>query len=338
MVRPALFRLGAETAHSLTIRLLQVAGIIPGATKVLREIYRGPEKPVKAFGLVFPNPVGLAAGYDKDGLGLHALAALGFGHIEVGTVTPRPQMGNPRPRIFRLVEDEALINRMGFPGRGAVSLARRLADRRTEGPVLGVNLGMNRETALEEASQDYLLLMRMFAPLADYLVVNISSPNTPGLRQLQAKHTLMAFLGLLGKERKAQEDLLGKHVPLLVKLSPDLTDRELDDALQVIVDTHMDGVIATNTTVGREGLRSPLAGQSGGLSGLPLKSRSTQMIRRIYSATGGNLPIVGVGGIMCPKDAQEKLDAGAVLIQVFTGLIYYGPSLIREILKTLDRN
>jgi dihydroorotate dehydrogenase len=197
---------------------------------------------------------------------------------------------------------------------------------------------MNRETALEEASQDYLLLMRMFAPLADYLVVNISSPNTPGLRQLQAKHTLMAFLGLLGKERKAQEDLLGKHVPLLVKLSPDLTDRELDDALQVIVDTHMDGVIATNTTVGREGLRSPLAGQSGGLSGLPLKSRSTQMIRRIYSATGGNLPIVGVGGIMCPKDAQEKLDAGAVLIQVFTGLIYYGPSLIREILKTLDRN
>lgn len=335
-MRPLLFRLEAETAHSLTIWLLQLAGFIPGITRILRKVYRGPGKPVKAFGLVFPNQVGLAAGYDKDGLGLHGLAALGFGHVEIGTVTPQPQKGNPRPRIFRLVEDEALINRMGFPGRGAALVARRLAGRRPDDLVLGVNMGKNRETSLEDASNDYIQLIKIFAPLVDYLVVNVSSPNTPGLRQLQAKEALRDLLGKMDRERHLQEDLLGNRVPLLVKLSPDLTDGELEDALQVIVDTHIDGVIASNTTVARPKLQSPLAGQSGGLSGLPLKSTSTRMIQQIYRTTGGNLPIIGVGGIMSPSDAQEKLDAGATLIQLYSGLVYRGPRLVREILEALN--
>jgi dihydroorotate dehydrogenase len=288
---------------------------------------------VRAFGLDFPNPVGLAAGYDKDGLGWRGLACLGFGHIELGTVTPRPQPGNIRPRLFRLVEDQALINRLGFPGRGAEFVARRLQRARPPGLVLGVNLGKNKDTPLEDAAGDYLSLVPIFAPLSDYLAINVSSPNTVGLRRLQARAALEELLTLLGKQRDEQVKRLGRMVPLMVKLAPDLTDGELDDALDVLLRVGMDGVIATNTTLDREGLRSPLAGEAGGMSGAPLRRRSSQVVCKIRQRTGGRLPVIAVGGVMNPMDAREKLEAGAALVQVYTGLIYAGPGLVKQILR-----
>jgi dihydroorotate dehydrogenase len=309
--------------------------------------FHTPQKPVQAFGLTFPNPVGLAAGYDKDGLGWRGLACLGFGHIEVGTVTPKPQPGNPRPRLFRLVEERAIINRMGFPGRGASVVAQQLrsyvpqtAQRTTCNVrpatcVIGVNLGKNKDTPLEEAATDYLALMETFAPLADYLAVNISSPNTVGLRQLQARQALQALLSVLAARRQEVVPSLGRPLPLLVKLAPDLTDAELDDALDVILATGMDGVIATNTTLARNGVRSPLAQEAGGLSGAPLHGMSTEMIRKISQRTHGRLPIIGVGGVASATDAQEKIDAGATLVQLYTGLIYEGPGLVKRIVREL---
>jgi dihydroorotate dehydrogenase len=290
---------------------------------------------VEVFGLKFQNPIGLAAGYDKDGLGWRGLACLGFSHIEVGTVTPQPQPGNPRPRLFRLVEERGLINRMGFPGVGANYVARNLRGSRPYGLVLGVNLGKNKDTPLEEAARDYLSLMQTFASLADYLAINVSSPNTLGLRSLQARDSLGDLLTLLVEQRRAQVQQLGHPLPLLVKLAPDLTDEELDDALYAILSTGMDGVIATNTTTSREGLQTPLARESGGLSGVPLRQRSTQMIRQIFARTQGKLPIIGVGGVSNVEDVKEKLDAGAALVQLYTGLIYEGPGLVQKILRGL---
>lgn len=337
LLRPVLFRLEPERAHSLTLSLLRIAAWLPPLRAGLRAWFRGPQKAVEAFGLTFSNQVGLAAGYDKDGLGWPGLALLGFGHIEVGTVTPLPQEGNPKPRVFRLQEERALINRMGFPSKGAEWVARRLSRPRSPGLVLGVNLGMNKDTPLEEAAGDYLSLLRTFAPLADYLAVNVSSPNTVGLRRLQARDHLEGLLSMLGEERACQQDELGRRVPLLVKLAPDLTDEELQDALEAILRTGMDGVIATNTTVTRPGLHSPLAGEAGGLSGAPLRTLSTCMVRRIHQSTGGDLPVIGVGGILDPAGAREKLEAGAVLVQVYTGLVYSGPGLVKKILKDLNR-
>lgn len=334
LLRPLLFRLDPEHAHALTLQLIRLAGRLPPLGALLRAWFQCPQKPVQAFGLSFPNPVGLAAGYDKDGLGWRGLANLGFGHIEIGTVTPRPQPGNPQPRVFRLLKEQAVINRMGFPGRGAAFVARQLAGRRRPGLVLGVNLGKNAATPLENAAADYLSLLQTFTPLADFLVINVSSPNTAGLRRLQARHALQELLSLLGQERQAQQAHLGRAIPLLVKLSPDLTQAELDDAVEVILRTGMDGVIATNTTLDRQGLCSPLAEEVGGLSGAPLRERSTAMIRHIHKRTEGRLPIIGVGGIMDPAGAQEKLDAGAIMIQVYTGLIYRGPGLVKEILQS----
>jgi dihydroorotate dehydrogenase len=302
---------------------------------VLRAWFAVSDKPVQVFGLRFANPIGLAAGYDKDGLGWRGLACLGFGHIELGTVTLRPQPGNPRPRIFRLPEAGGVINRMGFPGRGAEFVVRQLQGRRPAGLVLGVNMGKNKDTPLEEAAQDYLSLARLFAPLADYLVVNVSSPNTVGLRRLQARDLLEALLEALAQERQAQVQRLGRPVPVLVKLAPDLEDAELDDALAAIQSSAMDGVIATNTTVRREGLRSPLAGESGGLSGAPLHARSLTMVRQIVERTQGRLPVIGVGGVMGAAEARAMLEAGAALVQVYTGLIYAGPGLVKRILNEL---
>jgi dihydroorotate dehydrogenase len=336
LFRSILFRLDPEHAHNLTLSLLRIAARLPPVRSAVRAWFRGPEKAVEAFGLVFSNPVGLAAGYDKDGLGWPGLALLGFGHIEVGTVTPLPQEGNPKPRVFRLKEERALINRMGFPGKGAEWVARRLSWPRPPGLALGVNLGKNKETPLEEAAGDYLSLLRTFAPLADYLAVNVSSPNTVGLRRLQARAYLEALLSTLGEEQDRQQDELGRRVPLLVKLAPDLTDAELQDALEAILGTGMDGVIATNTTVSRPGLHSTLADETGGLSGAPLRALSTRMVGRIHQLTGGKLPVIGVGGILNAADAREKLDAGAVLVQVYTGLIYTGPGLVEEILLGID--
>jgi len=335
IIRPLLFRLDPERAHTLTLNLIRLAGALPPLRALLRAWYTGPQKPVQAFGLTFHNPVGLAAGYDKDGLGWRGLAALGFGHIEVGTVTLRPQPGNPKPRIFRLPQHQAVVNRMGFPGKGADFVRRQLVGPRPAGLILGVNLGKNKDTPLEEAAGDYLELMKIFAPLGDYLAINVSSPNTVGLRRLQARQELESLLNELNRERQAQEARLRHRVPMLVKLAPDLSPEELTDALDVLQQTGMDGVIATNTTIAREGIDGIHALETGGLSGAPLGQRSTQMIRQIYRHTGGNLPVIGVGGVMNAEDARQKLDAGAILVQVYTGLVYAGPGLVKQILKGL---
>jgi dihydroorotate dehydrogenase len=354
LLRSLLFRLDPETAHRLTLQLLRIGGIEP-VHSILRIVYSVPEKPVKAFGLTFKNPVGLAAGYDKDAVAIKGLSALGFGPIEVGTVTPRPQPGNPRPRLFRLPEDEAVINRMGFPGKGAVAVARSLGGRQSTSlfrlglgmfskrpsPAqravhnkmrLGINLGKNKDTPNEEAVLDYLELLQVFAPYADYLTINISSPNTVGLRQLQGRAALEGLLKQLHLQRRMEETSLDKRLPLLVKLAPDLSEQELDEAVGTIIDNRMDGIIVTNTTLGREGLRSTQRGESGGLSGAPLRPRSEAVLRQVVERVRGGIPIVSVGGIMKPDDAKRRLDIGAKLIQIYTGLIYQGPGLVKKIL------
>ena len=331
LFRPLLFQLDPEIAHHLTLQLMRLGGVQPFHS-ILQRMYTAPEKPVEALGLNFKNPVGLAAGYDKDGIAVRGLSTLGFGHIEIGTVTPRPQPGNPRPRIFRLVKDRAVINRMGFPGAGADFVAHRLLsiDRRPS-TALGLNLGKNKDTPLEEAASDYITLMQTFAPLADYLAINISSPNTVGLRRLQGREMLENLLGEIKQSR------ITYHVstPMLVKLAPDLTDEELDDAIGIILDKNMNGIIATNTTLAREGLQSKHWEETGGLSGSPLRVPSEAMLEKIVRRVNGEVPIVSVGGITSPTDAKRRLEMGATLVQVYTGLIYRGPGLVKEIIKAL---
>lgn len=347
--RPFLFRLDPERAHALTIFALRLAGAAPFLNWTLRQMYRAPEKPVEVFGLRFKNPVGLAAGYDKDGVAVAGLAALGFGHVEVGTVTPLAQDGNPKPRVFRLIEDEAVINRMGFPGRGADFVRRRIKPvdninliQRLMGvlpnrqpTILGVNLGKNKSTPNEEAVLDYLSLVQDFAPFADYLTINISSPNTVGLRQLQGREALEKLLEQVHVQRVMEQDKLQKQLPVLVKLAPDLTESELDDAVDVILRANMDGIIVTNTTLAREGLRSSHQGETGGLSGKPLAVKSEAVLRQTVERVNGKVPIVSAGGIMDPEDAKRRLDMGATLVQIYTGLVYRGPALVKEIVKAL---
>lgn len=333
LFRPFLFKLDPETAHHLTLQLMRLGGIQP-IRSILQQMYTAPEKPVEAFGLTFQNPVGLAAGYDKDGIAVRGLSTLGFGHIEIGTVTPKPQPGNPKPRVFRLVDDEAVINRMGFPGKGAQYVSNQLSvfsKNRLPSTVIGLNLGKNKDTPLEEAASDYIALMRIFAPLADYLTINISSPNTVGLRRLQGREMLESLLD------EIMQSSITYHfsTPILVKLAPDLSDDELDDAIGVILDKNMDGVIATNTTLAREGLRSMHREETGGLSGSPLRVRSEAMLEKIVRRVNGKVPIVSVGGIMNLTDAKRRLDTGATLVQIYTGLIYRGPGLVKEIINAL---
>jgi len=350
--RSLLFRLDPETAHQLTLQALRFAGNFPLSNWFLTHLYKTPSKPVYAFGLTFRNPVGLAAGYDKDAVAIKGLSTLGFGHVEVGTLTPKPQPGTPRPRVFRLLEDEAVINRMGFPGKGAAFVVKSLRGKQSNslfgsGSIrlsrdapsaprnnmkLGINLGKNKDTPNEEAVLDYLELLQCFAPYADYLAINISSPNTVGLRQLQGRAALEGLLKQLDIQRKMEEKTLEKRIPLLVKLAPDLSENELGDAVDVILDTHMDGIIATNTTLARDGLRSKHRGESGGLSGSPLRLRSEAALGQIVKRVEGKVPIVSVGGIMNPEDAKRRLDLGATLIQIYTGLIYHGPGLVKKIL------
>lgn len=356
-LRSYLFRLEPETIHHLTLQLIRRAGNFPISRWLLTQIYKPASKPVQAFGLTFKNPVGLAAGYDKDAVAIRGLGTLGFGHVEVGTVTPRPQPGNPKPRVFRLIEDEAIINRMGFPSRGSeymqtqlnpylrISLLEkffgfvprskrnmiRMIDKGDL--VLGINLGKNKDTPNEEAVLDYLELLQNFAPYADYLAINISSPNTVGLRQLQGRVALESLLTQLDLQRKLEEKALDKKLPLLVKLAPDLTPQELDEAMDVILSTHMDGIIATNTTLAREGLTSTHQGESGGLSGSPLRRGSQATLSQIVKYVDGKIPVVSVGGIMSPDDAKRRLDMGAALIQIYTGLIYRGPGIVKKILE-----
>lgn len=358
LFRSLLFRLDPESAHRLTLRAIRIAGNFPLSNWLLTQLYKTPSKPVQAFGLTFKNPVGLAAGYDKDAVAIKGLAALGFGHLEVGTVTPKPQPGNARPRVFRLLEDEAVINRMGFPGRGAnfVAMSLRGALKGQCGNLLsnakiasgkntlrneiiiGVNLGKNKDTLLENAAEDYISLMKAFAPLTDYLTINVSSPNTVGLRRLQGREMLENLLGAIQKERETSLTLpsaigRGKYIPILVKLAPDLSDEELDDSIGVILDKGMDGIIATNTTLARDGLRSTNRGEAGGLSGSPLRVRSEAVLRQVVKHINGKIPIVSAGGIMNPDDAKRRLGMGATLIQLYTGLIYQGPGLVKKILE-----
>ena len=350
LFRPLLFRLDAETAHALTLNTLRVLQRIPLALWFIEPIYKFPSKPVTAFGLTFKNPVGLAAGYDKDALAIKGLGILGFGHIEVGTVTPMPQSGNPKPRVFRLAEDEAVINRMGFPSRGSAYVRKQLNPVRKmsvfelglgrrpkkSGVVLGINLGKNKSTPNEEAVLDYLSLLEDFAPHADYLTINVSSPNTVGLRDLQGRAALEGLLSQLHAQRQMEEAKLEKRIPLLVKLAPDLSAAELDDALDVILQTRMDGIIATNTTLAREGLLSNRQGESGGLSGSPLTVRSEAVLSQIVKRVDGRIPVVSAGGIMNPEDAKRRIDMGAALVQVYTGLVYRGPGLVKQIVRGLS--
>lgn len=329
--RRLLFRLDPEVAHQLTLSALRLAGNFPPSRWFLSQLYKTPPKPVQAFGLTFKNPVGLAAGYDKDAVATRGLSALGFGHLEVGTVTLKPQPGNPKPRVFRLPQDEAVINRMGFPGKGADYASRQLSAVGNRSTVIGVNLGKNKDTPLEKAAGDYIALMRVFAPLADYLAINISSPNTVGLRRLQGREMLEGLLGAIERERQSSKI----KCPILVKIAPDLTDEELDDAIGVILEQGMDGVIATNTTLSREGLRSKHQGETGGLSGSPLRVRSEAVLSQVVKLVNGRVPVVSAGGVMNPDDARKRLALGASLIQVYTGLIYRGPGLVREIVESL---
>lgn len=335
--RSLLFRLEPERAHRLILQMLAMAGAIPALRSGLRRVFsfEDPDLGVQAFGLEFANPVGLAAGYDKDGMAMHGLACLGFGHLELGTVTLTPQQGNPRPRLFRMVNDQALINRMGFPNQGVSKLLERLKNRPTH-IVVGINIGKSADTPIEEANRDYTRLMELVYESADYIAVNVSSPNTIGLRKLQGRRYLEKLLNDLAHTRVRLSTEYRKRRPVLVKLAPDLDDSQLEEAIDVIQETGMDGIIVANTTTSRNGLRASSKCESGGLSGLPLLRRTTEMIQQARSKTGGRLPIIGVGGVFGPEQAREKLNAGAFLVQVYTGLVYRGPGLVRNILLGLS--
>ena len=336
LLRPLLFQLDPERAHALSLTSLRLVGALPPLAALVRaSLGRVASRDVEAFGLRFPNAVGLAAGYDKDGLALRGLASLGFGHVEIGTVTPCPQPGNPRPRLFRLAEDRSLINRLGFPSRGADFVTGRLRRKRSGDMLLGVNIGKQRETPLDRAADDYETLMECFAPLADYLVINISSPNTPDLRRLHEPELLVGFLARLAGRREVLRERLEKPVPLLVKISPDLSDDQLRVVIDAIGEAELDGIVATNTTTARPQLGSAASREKGGLSGAALTDRSTRLVERIVRQTGGRLPVIASGGVMKARDARAKLDAGATLVQIYTGLVYEGPALVQRILSRI---
>ncbi|MEI7037960.1 quinone-dependent dihydroorotate dehydrogenase [Fulvimonas yonginensis] len=334
LLRPLLFALDAETAHRLTLYALGVAH----RSNLGRFVATPPDElPVTAFGIRFPNPVGLAAGLDKNAAHLDELGALGFGFIEVGTVTPRPQPGNPRPRMFRLPGHEAIINRLGFNNEGVDALVRNVEASSYRG-VLGINIGRNKDTPNERAVDDYLFCLERVYRHAHYVTVNISSPNTQGLRDLQEEATLRRFVETL---REAQERLgsqAGARKPMLLKIAPDLSEAELDGIAEVLRACGIDGVICTNTTVGRDAVAGdPHAREAGGLSGRPLFARSTAVLRGMRARLGADVPIVGVGGILDGSDAAEKLEAGANLVQLYSGLIYRGPRLVTECVDEIRR-
>ena len=332
-LRPWLFRLEAERAHRLTLWLLQAAGSVHAGRNLVLQVFPDgpPERPVEVFGLRFRNPLGVAAGYDKEGRSVTGLGCLGFGHVEIGTVTAQPQPGNPRPRLFRLVEVQALVNRMGFPNPGLQAVSRHLARGQANGTVVGVSIGKGKETPLETAAQDYAILLRELGPRADFVTVNVSSPNTLGLRALQGRAYLEGLLKVLAQVRLE----MVRPLPVLVKLAPDLEASELQEAVDVIEAAGMDGIVAVNTTLARPNLRSGLSGAPGGLSGRPLFRQALSVVEGVIRRTQGRLPVVAVGGIDGVDSARAMLDAGAVLLQVYTGLVYRGPGLVREILQGL---
>ena len=333
-IRPLLFKLDAETAHGLTLYGMDVAH----RSELGRFVATPPQDlPTEAFGLHFPNPVGLAAGLDKNAAHLDALGALGFGFIEVGTVTPRPQIGNDRPRLFRLRQHEAIINRMGFNNEGVDALVRNVVKSSYRG-VLGINIGKNKDTPNDKAADDYLFCLERVYAHASYITVNISSPNTQGLRDLQEEATLRRFIETL---REAQERLgsqQGARKPMLLKIAPDLSEAELDSIASVLLAAKVDGVICTNTTIDHSAVASdPRGNEAGGLSGKPLFVRSNQVVRGMRQRLGDRIGIVGVGGILDGSDAVEKMDAGAALVQLYSGLIYRGPALVTECVDEIRR-
>lgn len=338
LIRPLLFTIDAENVHHLVFKGLKRSAKVPGVKAMLSSLYdfQHPSLERELFGLKFKNPVGLAAGFDKDAKLIDELACLGFGFIEIGTLTPKAQPGNDKPRLFRLPEDKALINRMGFNNGGVQEAVERLKKRNSR-IIVGGNIGKNKITANEEAINDYVACVEALHQYVDYFVVNVSSPNTPGLRELQEKEPLQRLLAEVKK--LAQEKKTNR--PVLLKIAPDLTAGQLDDIVQILKETKIDGVIATNTTISREGLKTPQAEVTaignGGLSGKPLTARATEVIRYLRENLGPKFPIIGVGGIMTPEDAIEKLKAGADLIQLYTGFIYEGPGFVSRINKQLTK-
>jgi dihydroorotate dehydrogenase len=331
-IRKVLFQFDPETIHEITIKGLKSTGKSP-----LNIFYKQSvkSKPTTVMGIDFPNPVGLAAGLDKNGECINAFAAMGFGFVEVGTVTPRPQPGNDKPRIFRLPEANALINRMGFNNKGVDYLVSQVQSANFKG-VLGINIGKNKDTPEENAKDDYIHCMRKVYDFATYITVNISSPNTPGLRSLQYGEALNELLSALKLEQKDLAEQYGKYVPIAVKIAPDLNEEEVNSIAKSLIDNNIDGVIATNTTLSRDGVENLAHGnEQGGLSGQPVKEQSTKVIKLLSQALDNTIPVIGVGGIASSDDANEKLNAGASLVQVYTGFIYHGPDLVKDIVNGL---
>lgn len=330
LLRPLLFRMDAERAHTLTLDLLDFSarlGWPPAVTP--------PSPPVRVMGIEFPNPVGLAAGLDKNAAHIDALARLGFGFIEVGTVTPRPQPGNPKPRMFRIPQAYGIINRLGFNNLGVDRLVHNVRNARFRG-VLGINIGKNFDTPIERAAGDYLVCMRKVYTYATYLTVNISSPNTKNLRQLQETEELDRLLGTLKAEQARLASEHGAYKPIALKIAPDLTPEQVDAIADRLLAHQMDGVIATNTTTGRDGVEGlPNAVETGGLSGAPLTAKAEAVTKRLAAALRGRIPIIGVGGIMCGADARARVSAGASLVQIYSGLVYAGPALIGDCVRAL---
>ncbi|WP_025765283.1 quinone-dependent dihydroorotate dehydrogenase [Dyadobacter tibetensis] len=339
LISPILFLFDAERVHHFVCDALHVAFKIPFVPELMRKLYtfEHPDLVQEVAGLRFRNPVGLAAGFDKNAEMVDQLEALGFGFIEIGTVTPRPQPGNEKPRLFRVKQDQGLINRMGFNNKGAAVAAAKLKYRKSK-ILIGGNIGKNKDTPNDQALSDYLICFRELFDVVDYFVVNVSSPNTPGLRDLQEKEPLMALLQTL--QTKNKERMAPK--PIFLKIAPDLTDSQLDDIIEIVTHTGIAGVIATNTTISRANLRTPQTEidriGAGGLSGQPLKHRATEVIRYLCEKSGNAFPVIGVGGIASPEDAKDKMKAGSKLVQLYSGFIFEGPGVVKRICKSLIRS
>ncbi|MCL4162359.1 UNVERIFIED_CONTAM: hypothetical protein GTU68_030739 [Idotea baltica] len=331
LIRPLFFLFDPEEIHHFTFKCIRFANKIPGFSEIIKQLYKVEDRRLerKLFGLTFINPVGLAAGFDKDAKLFNELSHFGFGFIEIGTLTPKPQAGNPKKRLFRLKEDQAIINRMGFNNGGVLEAVERL--KKNKGVLIGGNIGKNKVTPNENAVDDYKICFNALFDYVDYFVVNVSSPNTPNLRALQDKEPLTKLLKVLKDENATKEN----QKPILLKIAPDLTNEQLLDIIDIVAETKIEGVISTNTTISREGLRSENKSETGGLSGKPLTSRSTEVIRFLAEKSNKAFPIIGVGGIHTKEDALEKLQAGADLVQLYTGFIYEGPRLIKDINKVL---
>lgn len=332
LLRRALFCLDAETSHELSLDCLGAAERLNLIRPWISPIA---DDPVELFGLQFPNRVGLAAGLDKNGDYFNALGQLGFGFVEIGTITPRPQPGNPRPRLFRLPEHQGIINRMGFNNKGVDHLVSQVKKRRYDG-VLGINIGKNFDTPVERADDDYVVCLQAVYDYADYITVNISSPNTPGLRDLQFGDSLERLLSAVMKKKQQLIQASGRTVPVLVKIAPDMDAVAVAQVADLLTQSGVDGVIATNTTIGREGVESdPVSGEAGGLSGAPVREKSNAVVSEITRCLAGKLPVIGVGGIVSGENAREKVECGADLVQIYSGFVYRGPALVKECVEAL---